>query len=223
MLFGGLAWAMPAQAQLAMRVSADSDYRRRGYSVTDGQPAVTGALSYDDPSGIYANGLIVVAPDDAAPGLSGFEAGLGYATRISRTVSVEGGAIHTRYARSPGGPLDLRYTEIYAGVSVNGISARVYYSPDYLARDLPTLYTELQAGIRLQRDWHLGLHLGALTYLDDLPRYTVRSRYDWRATVSRNLGQFEIYAGLSGRGPGGRYYERHKARAVATVGAAFSF
>lgn len=205
------------------RIAAGTDYSSRGYSVTDGDPAVTGAVSYDHQSGIYANGLVVLARDDSFVGVSGFEANIGYAARISRSASVETGVVRTEYARRPGQPLSRRYTEIYAGIAVRGFAARAYYSPDYFTKDRATLYVELQGNVALRPKWNLGLHVGALTYLKDPPPYTARSRYDWRATVSRELGAFEVYAGLSGRGPGGDYYARNKGRAVASFGAAVSF
>lgn len=215
--------AAPAHAQLSGQVSIESDYRNRGYSVTDAKPAVTGSLSYDHKSGIYANGLLIVAASDSDAGLSGFEVNLGYAVKVSQRAAVEAGIVRTEYATAPGASLSLKYTEVYAGLTVGRFAARAYYSPNYIGKDRRTLYTQIQANIVPLKDWNLSLSVGALTYLTDPPRYTKRSRYDWRATISRHVGPAEIYASLTGRGPGSDYYARSRGRAVITAGAAISF
>ena len=48
--------ADPAAAQVAASIGLDSDYRLRGYSLTNDHPAVTAQISYDDPSGFYLTG-----------------------------------------------------------------------------------------------------------------------------------------------------------------------
>jgi len=156
-------------------------------------------------------------------GVAGYEATIGYAARVTRALSVEAGVQRTAYARQAGGPLGLAYTELYAGLTFRAITARVYYAPDYLRPGRRTLYTEIDASARLLPNVNVNAHLGALTYLGTPPLYVARTRLDWRATVSRSFGPFEIHAGLSGRGPGRDYYARSKGRAVATVGAAFAF
>ena len=122
-----------------------------------------------------------------------------------------------------GGPRRLAYTEFYAGLTVRGVSARAYYARDYISRRRETLYVEADGGARLAPKLSLAIHLGALTDLGTPPPFTARTRFDWRATVSRLLGPFELYAGLSGRGPGADVYAPTKGRAVATIGAAFVF
>lgn len=219
----GLLVASGAHAQLSGRVSVDSQYRQRGYAVVDAKPVVTATLSYDHSSGVYANGLVIVGPGNSDIAVRGIQASLGYAANVTRGVSIDAGVARTNYARVADGPLDFGYTEFYAGVTTRSITARVYYSPDYYRPNRHTLYAEIEGNIHPLRNWNLNLHLGALTYLSDPPRYTGRSRYDWRATVSRNLNRFEVYAGVSGRGPGGDYYVRSNGRAVLTGGVAVAF
>lgn len=208
---------------MAGRISIDSQYRSRGYQIADSSPVVTASISYDHPSGVYAGGVVIAGVQDRDVGVAGYQANIGYAARITRALSIEGGVQRTAYARRAGGSINLAYTEIYAGLTFRAITARVYYSPDYFRRDRHAIYAEVDGNIRLPAKLNFNAHLGALTYLGMPPLYTARTRIDWRATLSRSLGPFEIYAGLSGRGAGADYYARTKGRAVATVGAAFSF
>jgi uncharacterized protein (TIGR02001 family) len=225
LIFAGLQWAgtSPALAQLSGRVSADSQYRLRGYAIAEAHPVATATIGYDDKSGAYANATMIASTHDGDVGVAGYLASIGYAGRLSSSVSIDAGVQRTQYARTAGEPMSRHYTEAYAGVTVRGVTARAYYSPDYFVAGRHTLYTEIEGNLRPAEKWNFNLHLGALTYLSDPPRWTARSRYDWRATVSRNLGRFEVYAALSGRGPGGDYYVRNKGRAVVTAGAAFAF
>lgn len=218
-----MAGAVPALAQVSGRVSADSQYRIRGYAIAEAHPVATATIGYDDKSGAYANATLIASTHDGDVGIEGYLASIGYARRLSSSASIDVGVLRTQYARTAGGPMTRHYTEVYAGLSVRGVTARAFYSPDYFVANRHTLYTEIEGNIRPADKWNLNLHVGALTYLNELPRRTARARYDWRATASRSLGGFEVYAALSGRGPGGDYYQRNKGRAVITAGAAFAF
>jgi len=212
-----------AHAQVAGRVSIDSQYRSRGYQITESSPVVTATISYDHSSGVYAGAVVIAGVQGSEIGVAGYEANIGYAARLTRALSIEAGVQRTAYARRSGGPLGLRYTELYAGLTFRAITARVYYSPDYLRPGRNTLYTEVDGSVRLLPRLNFNAHLGALSDLGTPPPFTARTRIDWRATISQSLGPFEIYTSLSGRGSGADYYARSKGRAVATVGAAFAF
>ena len=215
--------APSVSAQVSGRVSVESQFRSRGYAIAEAHPVATATIAYDDNSGVYANGMILLGTHEGDVGVAGYQAGLGYAARLSGSASIDVGVVQTEYARAAGGQLNIHYTEAYAGVTAHGITARAYYSPNYNVRGRHTVYAEVEGNFRPADKWNLNLHLGSLTYLSDPPRYTARARYDWRATVSRNIGRVEVYTSLSGRGPGGDYYARNKGRAVATFGVALGF
>lgn len=218
-----LAGSAPAVAQVSGRVSLDSQYRARGYAVVWGDPVATATIGVDHPSGVYANGLILVGMRDGEPGIAGFQAGGGYARRVSPTVSLDIGLVHTEYARVIGGPLALRYTEGYVGVTRRNLTARAYYSPGYFARGRRTLYGEVEGNWGSTRSVAFAIHLGAFTYLARPPLATARTILDWRATVSRGVGPIDVYLSVSGRGPGGDTYAATRGRAVAAIGAALTF
>ena len=104
------------------------------------------------------------------------------------------------------------------------VSARVYLSPDYFRPGQTTLYGEVEGVIHLAPKWRINGHVGLLAHLDDPPRYTPREHYDWRITLGRELGPFDLRASLSGGGPGTDYYSRARHDATAfTLGASLSF
>ncbi len=57
---------------MAGKLSLQSDYQVRGYSVSRGRPVGILDLSYDSPSGLYLNGQLLGAlADDSNSGLLG--------------------------------------------------------------------------------------------------------------------------------------------------------
>ena len=191
--------AMPVAAQVAIEAAVQTDYRVRGYSVSDGEPTASVSVSYDDPAGFYLGGLAIGRIRDGDPVLLGFQGGLGYAVRLAPRLSLDGGIARTQYLYGYGTSRNYDYTEAYLGLALPSVSARLSYSPDYYSEDTPTLYAELDAGFEPAPDWFLSAHAGALTYLDGAPLYSSRTRYDWRLGASRQIGSYGIHLDLSGR------------------------
>lgn len=215
--------ASPAAAQLAGSVALDSDYRLRGYSLTNDYPALSGTISYDHSSGLYFSvaGLTVLGDETRFLGVI---ANAGYARRVSTRVTLDAGVLRYQIRSAESGKPDFKYTELYGGASLGPLTGRLYYSPSYRAGGLPTLYGEIDAGIEPADKWRVSGHVGMLTYLDG--NYFYRSRgthQDWRVSVSRQFGRFEIHSALSGGGPSSNQgYRLHK-KAALTVGASVSF
>jgi len=201
--FGVLAasHAAPACAQVAIEAALQSDYRVRGYSLTDETPAASVSVSYDDPTGLYVAGLAVVTVDDAAgaPELLGIQGAAGYAMRISPTLSIDAGLSKTQYFSAYGSDRDYDYTEFHLGLSLPNVTARLSYSPDYFRNDWETLYAELAGGIEPGPDWTLSAHMGVLTYLHAPPAVLPKHTYDWQVGVSRQVGPWGLHVDLTGR------------------------
>lgn len=200
-----------------------SDYRSRGYSVSSGRPAATLALSYDHPTGLYANATTTggLAHDD--PVFFGLVANAGYARRVAPQVSIDGGIARTQYFRAAATG-NAHYTEFYAGVFAHGLSARVHLSPDYLRHGVSTAYGEVDAMLKSFGPWRLNGHVGMLNYLST-PRYVHRStQYDWRLGLSRQIGHLDLHAAVSGGSPDHDYYRGsvHNKTAI-VVGASWIF
>jgi uncharacterized protein (TIGR02001 family) len=190
--------AQPAAAQVAVELGLQSDYRFRGYSLTDEDPVGTVVVNYDDPSGAYVGGSVVGTFDDGEPQIVALQGTLGYATRIAPLLSVDAGFTRTEYTEYVFGR-DAHYTEFHLGLSSSNVTARVRYSPDYYRSDWETLYVELDAGVEVARDWFVNAHLGQLTFLGEIGPYVVRQNYDWRLGGTRRVGGFGFHAELSGR------------------------
>jgi hypothetical protein len=220
----GLLIADPAAAQLGGSIAVDSDYRLRGYSLTGNHPAASAQLTYDDPSGFYfdLSGLAELSRDEVR--FLGVIANAGYAKRLSPHVTIDGGVLRSQLRSAGRYGRPYQYTEVYAGAFVGPVSARIYYSPDYRYHGQSTLYGELEAGFEPAPNWRVSGHVGTLVYLNSASIYDAGSTHqDWRASVSRQFGNFEVHTALSGGGPS-RYYgfKVHKNTAL-TAGASLSF
>lgn len=227
---GLAAAAAPVHAQVSASVSVETDFRLRGYSISAGRPVASATIAYDDPSGFYASLSASEVFSRDGPRFLGVNGAVGYAMRIGPGVSLDAGVHRLQYRAPYAGGRETHYTEGYVGVTAHGVTARVFYSPDYLAGSASTLYGELTGGFEPAPDWRLSAHLGTLVYLDTGSGYyrgfriSDAQQYDWRLGVSRRLGRVELHAALSGGGPGRDYYGggAHD-RTALTAGASLSF
>lgn len=221
-LFGFVA-AEPATAQLAASVGIDSDYRLRGYSLSNDQPTASAQVTFDDRSGLYFS---LSALNELGQGsrFLGVIANAGYAKRLNEHVTIDAGVLRSQIRSAVQYSPGFKYTEIYAGAYVGPVVGRIYYSPDYRTGGRSTVYGELEAGFEPARNWRLSAHAGLLTYLNSRGIYQGGDTHrDWRIGVSRQFGNFEIHSALSG----GKPYEysgfRVHKKVAATAGASFSF
>ena len=215
--------ADPAAAQLAARVGIDSDYRLRGYSLTDDHPALSAQLSYDHSSGLYASvsGLAEVGAHNRFLGVIG---NAGYAKRLNSALSLDVGVVRSQIRPAAYRRLGFDYTEFYAGTYVGPVVARISYSPDYRAAHRSTLYGEVEAGFEPATDWRLSGHAGMLVYLNTSGIYRAGETHrDWRVSLAHEIGAAELHAALSGGGPSSYYgYQLHK-KVAFTVGTSVAF
>lgn len=190
---------MPASAQVAVEATLQTDYRVRGYSISGGEPAASLSVSYDDVSGAYLGASAIGTVRDGEPALLGIQASAGYAVRLTPTLSIDGGVAKTQYFQGYGTSRNYDYTEVYVGLALPAVSARLSYSPDYYVDGTQTLYAEADAGFEPAPDWFLSAHAGVLTYLDTPPPYLPRRSHDWRVGASRQFGRLGVHLDLSGR------------------------
>ena len=153
------AFAGGASAQISGTVSAVSDYRYRGVTLSDRKPAAQLGLTYDDPRGWYAGAFgstVRLAP----PAGSGFEgtAFAGFAYRLASGISLDAGGDYSAFTDAAG----YGYGEVYVGVASENISARIYYSSDYFGQHADAVYGEVNATQPLIDRVSLLLHVGFL-------------------------------------------------------------
>jgi uncharacterized protein (TIGR02001 family) len=214
-----------AHAQWGGSFGLETDYRLRGHSLTDDDPAATGQLTYDHPSGFYLNLAGVARFGAHDPHFMGVIANAGSARRVSGMITLDAGLIRSQIRGTGRYEAPYRYTEAYVGAAVGPVVGRVYYSPDYRHHGVSTVYGEIEAGFEPARDWRVSGHVGLMSYLDDR-RYQPAgtTRPDWRIGVSRQFGRIEIHGAVSGGGERYVYYRyRESSHPVATAGASVSF
>jgi len=207
----------PALAQPTVSLLLESDYRYRGLSLTNGEPAARLGLAFDHRSGAYGGGSLVVGKDGRGdPAVVGYGGYAGYARRTGSglvwDVGVTGSRIETHipvrielvgpdgraYAQTYRYSYRARYLEAYAGASKGPLAAYVYYSPDYL-QDGRTLYFDLTATARPRDDIRLFGHVGALAPLEDRPWPSGgRGRFDYRLGVAWQFPHGELQLAWTG-------------------------
>lgn len=204
-------------------VGLDSDYRLRGYSLTDDHPAASMQITYDHPSGVYF-GLSGLTQLGGRNRFLGVIANAGYAKRLKPNATVDVGVLRSQIRGAAPYSNGFEYTEFYAGGSVGPITGRLYYSPGYRRDDQSTLYSELEAGFEPVAHWRISGHVGLLTYLNTARFYRAGETHrDWLVSVGRQLGRVELHGALSGGGPRTYYgFALHK-KAVFTAGASVGF
>ena len=157
--FALLSIAGSVSGEVSGTVSVVSDYRYRGISLSDNEPAAQIGLAYDDPNGWYVGGFVSTV-ESSIYGTSGVQAiGYGgYAWRMPSGLSLEAGADYSVVTAAP----RYDYPEVYLGFAYQNLSGRVYYSPRYLGLDSSSVYGELNLAQPLAEHVRLLVHVGLL-------------------------------------------------------------
>lgn len=213
-----------ASAQTTARLTVQTDYRLRGFSLSSNEPVAIADIGHELGSGFYVNGAGLVVFDDGASLLGG-QLNLGYARRLNSAVSVDAGVLRAEYTSSYSGGYAAHYTEFYVGAAARGLSLRAYFSPDYFRAGSTTLYGEIEAAIPVDANWRMNVHAGVLHYLDGAPPFSTRStQLDWRLDLTRRLGRFEAFVSLSGVDPDYDLYRGgNRDNPAALAGLSFAF
>jgi uncharacterized protein (TIGR02001 family) len=148
-----------ATAQVSGSVSAVSNYRYRGVSLSHNDPAAQASVVYDDPQGWYAGAFastVRIGNPTANEAQGIFFAG--YAQTLSSGATLEAGVVYTGFTSSP----SYAYPEVMAGATYDGINARIHYSANYYGSGADALYGEINAAHRLYEHVKVVAHGGAL-------------------------------------------------------------
>ena len=218
--------AAPAAAQLGISVSADSDYRLRGVSLSAGKPDLSLSVSYDHSSGFYGGASLI--------GIEGLHGGaqflgsveyIGYTARFDQTNALDVGVTNSNYRLDITRPYTLNYTEIYAGIVRDDFNAHIYYSPSYLGEAVGTVYLDLNGAVRPARHWRLFGHVGVLTPVNGWAGSgSRRESYDLRAGVAAEFRGGELRLAWTATSPDLDYpVGRKQGRAALVLGAALFF
>jgi uncharacterized protein (TIGR02001 family) len=213
--------AAPAAARIGATVSAFSDERFRGYSLSDGRPVGIFDFAYDDSSGFYADASATgVLRRGGRPTPLGAELSTGYAKRLSSGTTVDFGAVYSRYSHYSRGETGKSYAELYAGIARGGLSSRIFLSPHYSRAGLWTAYGEINGSVSPERHWSLDAHAGMLVPLRTPQSERYGAAFDLSLGVTRELGRLSLHGSLVEGARGRDYYgERARGGPGAVIGA----
>jgi uncharacterized protein (TIGR02001 family) len=184
-------FASSALGQVSGSAALVSDYRYRGVSLSDGNPAVQLGVTYDDPrnwyAGLLASGVLGHCAYDCGH-LQGIGY-VGYAKREPSGLGLEvGGDVLFSNASS-----SYTFGELYLGMSYVNTSARVYFSPRYFGLATRSVYGELNQTLPLNERARLFAHAGVLRVSDD-GTYThqAATRVDVSLGAAVDIEAFEV-------------------------------
>ena len=178
----GLLFAFEASAQVSGSFSLISDYRFRGESLSDEQPAAQFSVVYDHPRGWYAGafGSTVQLANQSSRNLQGIVYA-GYAQRVASGFSWELGTDYSVFSGSG----DYDYAEVYSGIAFAHVSGRIYYAPDYFGINSGAYYAELNGMWRFQNRLRWLAHVGVLRRT---PRATTDESSHYRFDAQTGIG-----------------------------------
>lgn len=211
--------ATPAAAQVGAAVSLFSDYRFRGFSLSESRPVGILDLSYDAPSGLYAgaSGSVVAARGEGLRAL-GLTVNGGYAKQLKSGLTVDVGSVYAHYSSYSGLGSSSSYAELYAGVRGKIFSSRVSVSPDYFGFG-STLHGEVTGQFSPARHMQLQASVGALAPLGGAYPLVMDGglRLEWTS------GRFSFHGAITTRGGGRRFYPiRQSARTALIFGLSYA-
>ena len=183
---GLLGAATAAHAELSATVTGISDYRFRGISLTNDDPALQGSLDWAGENGFYVGAWASnidygndvdgdIEVDLFAGFAGGAEDGLGWDVGI------------VWYAYPGADDID-DYPEIYAGLSFGVFDVKQWYSNDLGGTELDGWYTEGNASFALPANLTLNLHAG-YNYGD---AFDNTEYLDYSIGLAYTLGNFEL-------------------------------
>jgi uncharacterized protein (TIGR02001 family) len=188
---------------VGLNLSAVTDYRYRGVSLSDERPAASFSVSLDHRSGLYGGArLVASAPRERGAELVARMLYAGYASRRWTSFTLDAGAINYHLDTYRYGKRIFDYTEGYVGFITNNFNGHLYYAPNYYGSHVRTLYADLGASVRPTSIMRIFGHAGMLIPVGG--RYFPQSRkdrYDLKAGAAVELGQAELSLAWTHFGP----------------------
>jgi uncharacterized protein (TIGR02001 family) len=152
-------YATIAEAQFSGSVSLVSDYRFRGVSLSDGDPAAQVDVSYDGAAGWYAGAFASSVKLVAYPEINRVVLPYaGYAYRLEPDLSVDTGLSYADL----GSGSEFDYAEAHVGMTTRLINLRLAFAPKYFGQDRAATYLELNSGTEVAPAWRVFGHVGML-------------------------------------------------------------
>jgi uncharacterized protein (TIGR02001 family) len=217
--------ATPARAQIALSATFASDYRIRGFSLSDDKPTLSLEFAYDHASGAYAGATAIVTETrHSGIGFLGYVANAGYVARLTGRTSWDVGVVGTTVNTNTYRNYQVSYGEVYSGLTHDHLTAYLYYSPNYLNSGVSTLYADLSTSFRPAPRWRLFAHAGALTPIGGAHADSMHEQFDLKAGAAYDLGGAEVQLAWTSALPYAEYPAgRLQARDAVIVQATYFF
>ncbi|WP_163122118.1 TorF family putative porin [Acinetobacter portensis] len=204
--FADEAPALPFGLEFSGSAAMTTDYRFRGMSQTENDPAVQVGFQLDHASGLYAGvwgSNVYIANGDAGVAHLELDPYLGYAKTFEGVAGKPTLDVGVYYYAYPGNS-DLNFVEYYAGVGFEGLitegdslSTSVNYTNDYLGLDIDAWYLGLGYTIPFADTGFSGIaNIGYTTtdkyYFDAASKDD--SYWDWKAGVAYEFKSIEGFS-----------------------------
>jgi uncharacterized protein (TIGR02001 family) len=195
-----MAGVASAEGGVTSTVYGVSDYDFRGTSQTARDPALQASIDYAGDNGLVVGAWASNVDFGSGPGVDNAEIEVDVYGIFSGNFTEQlGWTTGVTYYAYPG-ESDLNYTEIFGGVSYEFVSAKAWYSNEFLGDfgerlaggdDTDAFYIEGNATIPLPQDFSILLHAGLSTgdYWDNAIGDDV---FDYSIGVGYNTGKFNL-------------------------------
>jgi uncharacterized protein (TIGR02001 family) len=151
-------------ADLTGSLTALSDFRFRGVSLSDRQPALQAGLDWSNASGFMAGVLASTVrlgrADEMVSGVAG-QGYIGWSRARTQAVTWGGGVAFYAFPRQPELG-SLNYPELFLHVSTDQAQLGLYASNSYFGSGAPSAYASVSAGREVRDGLRLFVHVGWL-------------------------------------------------------------
>lgn len=179
--------AGPARSQTSFDLTLVSEYAARGATL-DTRPALQLRAEHNADNGWYGGAFASpVVIEGTAQGL--VIAYAGRAEQLTSTLAWDAGATQAVFTRGGG----ANYYEFYAGLALQRVSARLFYSPAYYGEGR-SAYVELNGAYPLGERLHVALHAGLLHPFGSYPG-AAGGGADLRIALGADIGDASVELG----------------------------
>ncbi len=170
-LLAGASINAMAEPEISANVSLVSDYRFRGISQSNSDPAIQGGFDLEFENGIYVGTWGSSVDFGGNYGSLELDGYIGWAMETEQGVEFDVGYIYYGYPGDHDVPEDGDYQEFYGSVSFDGITGGIAYSDDFYASTGQYFYYYAEYSLDLTRvglpeGWALDFHAGYSDFED---------------------------------------------------------
>jgi uncharacterized protein (TIGR02001 family) len=162
--------AVEAQAEISANAALVSEYRFRGISQSNENPALQAGFDYAFTNGFYVGTWGSTVDFDSVEGLDGsleLDVYGGWGTDFGENSSIDLGYIYYAYPGDDSG-LEGDYQEIYVNYGWRALTIGAAYSDDYYGSSGSFLYLQANYDWDFAENWALSLHVGYNDFDEDV-------------------------------------------------------